>query len=65
MVCQEYFNLREACEYLGIGYSTMKKSGRWVSWGDYGVVPSRPGKRTLKFKKSDLERMMEMTKVSR
>lgn len=54
---QEYFNLREAAEYLGIGYSQGKVD--WPGWKKWGCVPVRYGK-ALKFKKSQLDRMMEI-----
>lgn len=58
---QAYLNLRETAEYLGIGESTAKKE--WPRWQKYGVIPSRFPAKGLKFKRSDLDRMMESTKV--
>lgn len=57
-----YLNLRQACQYLGIGESTGQRI--WPLWEkEYGVVPSRFPKKTLKFRRADLDRMMESTKV--
>lgn len=58
---QEYLSLKQAAEYLGIGDSTAKKN--WPTWEQYGVIPSRYPKRTLRFKRSDLDKLMELTKV--
>jgi len=58
---QEYLNLKQAAEYLGIGGSTAKRI--WPSWIDHGVVPSRfPGNK-LRFKRSELDRMMDLLRV--
>lgn len=59
---QAYMNLREAAHYLGIGESTAKRE--WPGWKEFGVVPSRYPKNTLRFKREDLDRMMESLKVN-
>lgn len=56
-----YLNCREAAQFLGIGYSTVLRD--WPSWVEWGVVPSRYPKRTLRFKKSDLDKLMQAFKV--
>lgn len=59
---QNYLNLREAAEYLGIGESTAQRL--WPSWIKLGIIPARyPGKR-LRFKKSDLDKLIEQFKVA-
>lgn len=58
---QAYLSLKESAEYLGIGESTAQRD--WCSWEKFGVIPSRYPGRTLKFKKSDLDKLMEATKV--
>lgn len=58
---QQYLNLRQAAEYLGIGRATAIRL--WPSWSKFGVVPSRYPQRTLRFKRADLDRMMEALKV--
>ncbi len=58
---QAYLNLREASQYLGIGESTAQHI--WPSWEAYGVIPSRFPVKTLKFKKSELDQMLENLKV--
>lgn len=58
---QEYLNLKQSAEYLGIGEATAQRL--WPSWGSYGVHPARYPKRTLRFKKTDLDRLMEAFKV--
>lgn len=60
---QEYFNLRQASQYLGIGIATAKRE--WVKWQEYGVIASRYPARTLRFKRSDLDKLMQSFKVSR
>lgn len=65
---QEYLNLKQAAEYLGIGESTAKNRkspAYWCKWEKFGVVASRWPGRMLKFKRSDLDRMMEETKVTK
>lgn len=59
---QRYFNLNQTAQYLGMGLSTVKRD--WPSFSKYGVVPSRVGKRTLRFDKEQLDRMMERLKVT-
>jgi hypothetical protein len=59
---QGYLSLKESAEYLGIGESTVRKE--WPSWEKFGIVPSRFPAQTLRFKKSDLDRLMDATKVS-
>jgi hypothetical protein len=58
---QAYLNLRESAEYLGMGKSTLKRI--WPSLERYGIIPSRFPARTLRFKKTDLDRLMQETKV--
>jgi hypothetical protein len=58
---QAYMNLKEAAEYLGIGESTAKRE--WPSWEKYGVIPSRFPVRNLKFKRTELDKMMDSLKV--
>lgn len=59
---QQYLNLKQAAEYLGINESTASR--QWPGWKErFNVVPSKLGKRTLKFKRSDLDQMMEALKV--
>jgi predicted DNA-binding transcriptional regulator AlpA len=58
---QQFLSLKETAEYLGIGERTAQRD--WPSWERYGVVPSRMGSRVLRFKKADLDQMMESLKV--
>lgn len=58
---QEYLNCRQAGEYLGLGYSTVLRD--WPKWVSWGIVPSRYPSRTLRFKRSDLDRLMQANKV--
>jgi hypothetical protein len=59
-----YLNLKQSAQYLNIAESTAKKI--WPSWIDkYGVIPSRYPSRTLKFKVSDLDKIMDAEKVVR
>ncbi len=58
---QGYLNLKESAEYLGIGASTAKRE--WPSWQRYGVIPARFPVKTLRFKRADLDRMIESLKV--
>lgn len=51
---QKYLSLREAAEYLGISYRTAYRD--WKSWIKYGVSPCKYNK----FKKEDLDELMEM-----
>lgn len=57
-----YLSTKQAAEYLGIGYSTAKKN--WPQWTKFGVVPSRlNGKAELRFKRSELDRLMDAWRV--
>lgn len=58
----EYLTLKEAAEYLNISVSSAHKE--WPRWAEFGCVPSRFPRHTLRFKRSDLDRLMEATKVS-
>lgn len=58
---QNYLNLKQAAEYLGISESHAKT--QWPGWSKYGVIPSRFPSRMLKFKISDLDKLMEVLKV--
>lgn len=55
-------NLREFAEKIGVSYITAKR--RWPQWIDLGIVPSRYPTRTLRFKASDADRFMQLTKVT-
>jgi predicted site-specific integrase-resolvase len=55
-------NLKQAAEYLGIAYITAQKG--WPSWLKHGVVPARFPQRTLRFKREDLDKMMDLLKVA-
>jgi hypothetical protein len=54
---QAYLNLRQAAQYLGIGLSTAKRT--WPEWGDKGCKARRYPKHTLRFKKEDLDKLMD------
>lgn len=60
-ITQAYLNLKESAIYLGISVSTAQKV--WCQWERYGVIPARFPARTLRFKRSDLDKMMEHLKV--
>lgn len=60
-----YLNLKKSAEYLGIGYSTIKDEKKgYLTWEKYGVIPSKfPGGRSVRFKITDLDRLMEKLKI--
>lgn len=59
---QAYLNLKDSAVYLGLSYRTAKNE--WPGWIEkFNVTPSRYPKRTLRFKKTDLDKIMELTKV--
>lgn len=60
-IVQEYLSLKQSAEYLGLSESRAKVI--WPGWAKYGCVPSRLSSRTLRFKRSDLDKMMEALKV--
>ncbi|MBI5150149.1 MAG: helix-turn-helix domain-containing protein [Candidatus Omnitrophica bacterium] len=61
VITPAYLNLKQSAEYLGISEGHTKRI--WPSWQRYGVVPARFPARTLRFKRSDLDRMIESLKV--
>lgn len=72
---QEYMNLRQTADYLGMSLSTAHRS--YPTWVEHGVIPSRLRSlvknekgsievregRNLRFKRSEIDRMMDQLKV--
>lgn len=60
-IAPAYYNLTQAAQYLGIGLATAQRE--WPGWEKFGVIPSRFPKRTLRFKKDDLDKIMDCLKL--
>lgn len=66
-IAPEYLNARNAAQYLGISYGTLMSD--YPSWIACGVTPIRYGGRAntghLRFKKSELDHLMNQWKMIR
>lgn len=59
---KQALNLREAANYLGIGYSTFK--GMWKSLTSKNLIkPIRPGKRTVLIERVQLDTLRRKWQV--
>lgn len=60
---QNYFNLKETADFLGISYRSAKND--WRGWERWGVRASRYNGESnrLIFKRSDLEKMVQQWEI--
>lgn len=57
-----YLTMREAAEYIGLSYNTIKRRKRWMNWQKFGVDAYCPAGKII-FKRTDLDRMVESSRV--
>jgi predicted site-specific integrase-resolvase len=64
-ISPEYLSAQQAASYLGIAYETLKKN--YPQWMKFGVIARRFNNKAdtgkLRFKRSELDQMMDQWKV--
>lgn len=64
-ISPEYFSAKQAADYLGIAYVTLKRD--YPGWDRFGVIARRYNDRAstgkLRFKRTELDQMMNQWKV--